>query len=248
LLWLLDQASPAWALITGNPTFIMECMLIGKYYRYSCSTNKFQIMPALYLFIPFLFVLASLQPRPGSDPGQHIQIPEEVCLNPFEVALFEKLNSYRAAHKLPPITLSRSLTMVAQLHSRDLAINQPHKRSNCNMHSWSRNGPWSACCYTSDHRRSACMWDKPRELTAYEGDGFEIAFHTTASHLSAHLYTEEAFSNWAKSKGHNDVIVNRGTWKNIKWKAAGVGYHEGYATIWFGMLDDPDPAIVAICM
>jgi uncharacterized protein YkwD len=222
-------------------------MLIGKNCRYSCNTNKFQIMPALYLFITFLLALTSLQPGSGADGAQQI-VPDEVCLNPFEVALFEKLNSYRAEHKLPPITLSRSLTRVAQLHSRDLAINQPHKRSNCNMHSWSRNGHWTACCYTSDHRRSACMWDKPRELTVYEGDGFEIAFHTTAKHPSAQAYAEDAFSNWAKSRGHNEVIINRGTWRKISWKAAGVGYFEGYATIWFGMLDDPDPAKVMDCM
>jgi uncharacterized protein YkwD len=204
-------------------------------------------MTAIYLVIAILITSFTTQPRPGSDLAQRIEIPEEICLNPFETALLEELNRYREKHRLPPIALSRSLTLVAQLHSRDLAINQPHKRSNCNMHSWSRNGDWSACCYTADHRRASCMWDKPRELTVYEGDGYEIAFHTTASHPTGPSYAQDAFTNWSKSKGHNDVIVNRGTWKNVNWKAVGIGYYDGYATIWFGTLDDPDLSFVKIC-
>lgn len=204
-------------------------------------------MQAFSFILPLLLVLLTQQPKPGSSIGESFTMPDEVCLNPFEEALFKKLNSYRLDNNLPPIALSRSLTTVAQLHSRDLAIHQPHKRSNCNMHSWSRNGSWSACCYTSDHRRSACMWNKPREITVYEGDGFEIAFHTTAVHPDGRSYADEAFINWSKSRGHNDVIVNRGTWKQIHWKAAGIGYYNGYATIWFGMLDDPDTIGVKVC-
>lgn len=201
----------------------------------------------MYLFFLLLFAFFQPQPRPGSDVNNRIQIPDLVCLNPFEAALFDELNTYRKARELPPIPLSRSLSIVAQLHSRDLAINQPHKPRNCNMHSWSHSELWSACCYTSDHRRSACMWDKPRELTVYHGDGFEIVFYSTAAYPHGRAYAEDAFANWGKSKGHNDVIVNRGTWKNIHWKAAGIGYYGGYACIWFGMDDDPDTGIIGLC-
>lgn len=205
-------------------------------------------MPILHYLLPVLFLLYLPQPRPGSGMGEKITIPEEICLSPFELALYEELNSYRAIHGLPPIALSRSLTLVAQVHCRDLAINQPHRRGNCNMHSWSRNDAWSSCCYTPDHRRSACMWDKPRELTPYEGDGFEIAFHSTATYPNALAFARDAMENWSRSKGHNDVIINRGTWRKINWKAVGVGAYGGYATVWFGMVDDPDKTEVNLCL
>jgi len=199
-----------------------------------------------FIFLLWLFpCFSETSPRP--EPDGSIEIPAVVCLHPAEAALYEALNNYRQERNLPAIALSRSLTLVAQVHCRDLAINQPHRRSNCNMHSWSRKGLWQACCYTPDHKRSECMWNKPRELSAYQGDGFEIAFYTTAPYTDAALFAEKAMNSWKASKGHNDVMVNRGTWKNIKWKAVGIGYYEGYATIWFGMEPDPDSTIVAEC-
>ena len=63
---------------------------------------------------------------------------------------------------------------VAEAHVQDLSYNQP-VGGQCNMHSWSDRGSWSGCCYTDDHAASQCMWDKPRELTRYPGNGFEIA-------------------------------------------------------------------------
>ena len=200
-------------------------------------------MPLIHLFITVLLVLNQI----NFIDDESLLIPPEVCLSEFESALYAELNNYRSIHNLPPIPISRSLTLVAQVHCRDLAVNQPHKRSNCNMHSWSGNRLWSACCYTPDHKRSACMWDKPRELTPYTGDGFEIAFHSTATYSTTRAFTEAAIGLWSKSKGHNDVIVNRGTWKNVKWKAVGVGYYGGFATVWFGMVDDPDPVDVEMC-
>ncbi|HHN47781.1 MAG TPA: CAP domain-containing protein [Bacteroidales bacterium] len=196
----------------------------------------------LLLLIPFFS-----EPKAVPATTDSIEIPADVCLNPAEFALFNQLNDYRQANALPPIALSRSLTLVAQVHCRDLAINRPHQRDSCNMHSWSRNNNWSACCYTGDHKRAACMWSKPRELSNYQGDGFEIAFHTTAPFINAGKLAAEAMDSWKKSKGHNDVMVNRGTWKNIKWEAVGVGYYGGYATIWFGMEPDPDSTEVTVC-
>ena len=194
-----------------------------------------------------ILALLATQPRPASNAVKLLHDPADVCLSAYETALLNELNKYRSKHKLPPIVLSRSLTYVAQLHCRDLAINQPHSRSNCNMHSWSSKGPWSQCCYTPDHKRSECMWGKPGELTVYTGDGFEIAFHSTAVYANAQEFAEDAILNWSQSKGHNDVILNRNTWKKIQWKAVGVGFYEGYATVWFGMVDDPDTNPVLSC-
>lgn len=199
------------------------------------------------LFFTFLLSLITVQPRPGSDNGGLATTPSEVCLSEYERELFKELNAYRKKHKLPPVVVSRSLCLVAQIHARDLALNQPHRRNQCNMHSWSSKGQWTACCYTRDHRRSECMWNKPRELTVYQGDGFEIAFHSTATYPDASAFAGDAVKSWSESPGHNDVILNRGTWRKIEWKAMGVGYYQGYALVWFGMLDDPDTNHVLSC-
>ncbi|MCJ8329219.1 MAG: CAP domain-containing protein [Lentisphaeria bacterium] len=145
---------------------------------------------------------------------------------------------YRKEKGLPAIALSKSLTIVAQMHVRDLEINEPHKEaSNCNMHSWSDVGEkWSGCCYTSDHKAAKCMWDKPRELTKYKGDGFEIAH----GYLSGDSKATAAggLAGWKGSPGHNAVMINLGIWKKVKWQAVGIGIYEKYAVIWFGKEKD----------
>lgn len=90
--------------------------------------------------------------------------PEEIYLFTDEKELYELLMEYRTAENLPPIPLSYSLTKVAKLHMQDLQENDPTD-DRCNMHSWSNNGSWKGCCYTSDHKNGKCMWRKPMELT-----------------------------------------------------------------------------------
>ncbi len=83
------------------------------------------------------------------------------------------------------------------------------------------------------------MWDKPRELTDYSGDGFEIAFAKYKSDNSdPKLTASEALEGWKKSSGHNMVIVNKGSFKKMNWEAMGVGIYRGYATVWFGSEKD----------
>lgn len=204
-------------------------------------------MPSFKIILPVLFIFFNPQWKSGSKNEQSSLIPEKICLSPFEAALYDKLNAYRAEHQLPAISLSASLTLVAQAHCRDLTVNQPHDDEKCNMHSWSRKGPWSACCYTPDHKKSECMWNKPRELTEYKGDGFEIAFYSTAYYPDAGAFAKDAIESWSKSKGHNDVILNRGTWKKLNWNAVGIGFYGEYATIWFGTQNDPDTTAVTLC-
>src|SRR4051812_17318311 len=86
---------------------------------------------------------------------------EETCLSKEEAKLYDLIMKYRKEKKLPKIQLSISLTHVAQTHARDIMENSPNKGS-CNMHSWSNKGKWSACCYTNDHAKSECMWNKPK--------------------------------------------------------------------------------------
>lgn len=149
-----------------------------------------------------------------------------------ETELYNLIMSYRAELELPEIPLSSSLSYVAQQHVNDLQENNP-VTSTCNLHSWSDNGNWTACCYTSDHAQASCMWDKPRELTEYTGNGYEIAYYSQANATPT-----GALNTWKNSPGHNNVIINAGSW-TTQWKAIGVGIRGNYAVVWFGHEDDP---------
>lgn len=156
-----------------------------------------------------------------------------------EKALIQLVNAYRAEHGLSVVPLSASLTIVAQLHLVDLVAFQPDQAP-CNAHSWSAQAGGTECCYTPDHAESKCMWDKPRELTTYTGDGFEIAFGSTDKAFARYVATaNDALESWKGSPGHNDVLLQRGSWEGVEWKAMGVAVYKGFAAIWFGQ--EPDP-------
>ncbi|HMP99301.1 MAG TPA: CAP domain-containing protein [Cyclobacteriaceae bacterium] len=158
----------------------------------------------------------------------------EVCLSPEEQKLFDLINKYRKSKKLSAVPYSARLTRVAQLHVQDLENNYSYSAQNkCNPHSWSDQGNWTACCYTSDHREAACMWNKPKEITGYAGNGYEIAFYHSQSATA-----ENALAGWQQSKGHNEVIINLGIWQKVKWNAMGIGIYGKYAVVWFGELAD----------
>lgn len=152
------------------------------------------------------------------------------------LTLIELLNEYRADNGLGPIPASSSLCTVGDLHVQDLAAEAPHTVADCNLHSWSDAGPWSGCCYTPDHAAAQCMWDKPRELTDYPGNGYENAAGGGGS-----LGPAAALDLWKGSPGHNAVMLNEGTWANLTWNAVGVGISGGYAVLWFGEESDPTP-------
>ena len=152
-------------------------------------------------------------------------------LSTEETALYEMIIEYRAQKKLPAIALSTSLTTVARAHVQDLAAHPPKGR--CNLHSWSKYGEWSSCCYTGSPKSFACMWDKPRELTNYTGDGYEIAYWNGGG-----AGASDALAGWKKSKGHNTVIINKGIWKEVQWQAIGIAIYGEYAVVWFGKEQD----------
>jgi uncharacterized protein YkwD len=173
----------------------------------------------------------------GSGTGEPLAegLPGDPCrttLTAEEQKLYELIMEYRAAYNLPVIPLSPSLSYVAKLHVRDLNKHPP--KGNCNLHSWSDDGPWTACCYTSNHAKAECMWYKPKELTAYSGAGFEISMY-----YSLQVTAEMALSSWKKSAGHNRVIINKGKWSSTTWRAIGIGIYVNYAVVWFGEESDP---------
>lgn len=147
--------------------------------------------------------------------------------------LLRRINQHRAGLGLPPIPGSPALTQVAQAHVDDLERNPP--AGACNGHSWSPSRRWKACCYTDDHAKAACMWNKPREITggAYPGDGFEIW-----AWRSGRMTVEFAIEGWTTSPAHHDVIANRGPWAAVRWQAMGAAVSTRYAVVWFGR--EPD--------
>jgi uncharacterized protein YkwD len=190
-------------------------------------------MKAHFLFFLFLLPLFLFAQDRVNSKASTIE-----CLSETELQLATLINAYRAEKRLPAIELSASLCHVAHTHCLDLAESNAYT-GKCNLHSWSGNGKWTSCCYTPDHVHAACMWNKPRELTSYKGDGFEIAYFTTAVFESPSAYAKEILRSWKGSPGHNEIIINEGKWDNMDWKAMGVGIWQGYATVWFGTILDP---------
>lgn len=159
--------------------------------------------------------------------------PESCEPTDEEILLYRLLMAYRVENGKPEIPLSRSLTYVAQLHVRDLAANKvtpPYT-----LHSWSKNGPWEGVRYTANHRQARLMWNKPKELTNYPGDGFEITFSKKGGATA-----KSAYLSWKDQRSISSIILNTGNWETIRWRAVGVGIHDDYAVLWFGDRDDTE--------
>ncbi len=158
--------------------------------------------------------------------GQDLKAVNNHCLSSEERKLYDLINEYRKQKNLKPIPLSRSLSFVARKHVVDLAENIKKL-----THSW------SGCNYEA-RGGAHCMWEKPKELTGYNGDGYECAFWGPV-----YFNAVDILEGWQDSKLHNAVIVNTGMWESKNWNALGVGIYEGYAVIWFGEEVDKKTAI-----
>jgi hypothetical protein len=188
-------------------------------------------------FLAFCLILVLLSPKIYSQEETAEKKVSGICLTQAETGLYKLINEYRAQKGLPAIKLSVALCIVARTHAKDQAENfKDGKR--CNMHSWSDKGSWSSCCYTPDHKKAKCMWDKPRELTSYTGDGFEISYFSTFPYPTAQDYAKDILEGWKKSTSHNNIIINKSIWKDMKWKAIGIGIYGDYADVWFGTEED----------
>jgi len=150
------------------------------------------------------------------------------------IPLSDVINQYRIEQGLSAIPVSVSLTMVAEAHVADLENNNP--TGSCNLHSWSNQGNWSACCYTSDHAQAQCMWDKPREISGglYQGNGYEISAQN-----SGKMTSQGALEQWKGSTPHHNVILNRDIWFDNNWQAIGAAVSKHFAVVWFGTEFDP---------
>lgn len=190
----------------------------------------------LLSFALLLTLLAGFSFKPTPE-----QESPELCLSTEEQRLYDLIMAYRKQKKLPPIKISAALTQVAQTHVRDLSINKPSDGKDCNMHSWSSKGNWTACCYDRKHTQSQCMWSKPKEIAGFAADGFEIAYGSTDDNFVA--TPDGALASWKKSPGHHAVIVNSDIWKQRTWKAIGIGVYKNYICVWVASTEDKNTVV-----
>lgn len=150
-------------------------------------------------------------------------------LSADEYKLYEMMMEYRAQKKLPRIPLSKSLTIVANRHVRDLHENVGHL-----THGWS-DAPYDP----EKPKTYPSMWTAPQRLkTGYPSKGYEIAhWHMTSDGEGA--TPQSALAGWKSSPPHNATIINEGIWKDVDWNAIGVGIYMNYAVAWFGEVKDP---------
>ena len=154
-----------------------------------------------------------------------------------EAKLYYIINAYRESQGLQKLSFSKSLTIVARTHVSDSNTYTPENQRDSrgmkgNLHSWSNHGSWTPVVYTSDHEYAANMWSKPRELTSYTGNGYEIS-----SWNSGNITPEDALDLWENSSGHNAVMTTQGNWSDLK--TMGVAIDGKYAHVWFGSAADP---------
>jgi hypothetical protein len=145
-------------------------------------------------------------------------------LDALEIELAKQINDYRLQNGLPAIPLSSALSLVANRHVRDLAMNIG-----------SLTHDWSNCAMTDPN----CMWKAPQRLgTSYPGYGFENAYRGPAGSPASPAAILESWKE-AGNGPHNDVILNRQIWSKIQWRALGIGIHDGFAAMWVGSEADP---------
>ncbi len=187
---------------------------------------------------------------PTPTPDLVANLTPGECVSPEEAKLIQLINDYRQTHGLSPVPISKSMMTVAQWHVRDLENHQPDhgtdsRGMDCNMHSWSSNGPWTPVCYTSDHKYASGMWDKPREITGgkYSGNGYENSHGGSSGWVAT---AESALRGWKNSSAHNAVMIEEGIWEDANWQAMGVGIYGSYAVLWFGKETDPQGTL-SVC-
>jgi hypothetical protein len=180
-------------------------------------------------------------PAPTSTAPSTPPPPAGPQVSARSLELANAINKYRAQHGLAAIPISKALSQVGETHARDLR-ESPKLDPKCNGHSWSSKGPWTSCCYTPDHAQAKCMWSKPAEITAFKGTGFEITIGQPGDvNAGTVLDAPKAIAMWEGSSLHNDVLLNRGPWQKMTWRAMGAGIIDSHACAWFSDQADPNP-------
>ena len=180
-------------------------------------------------------------PAVSTQETQVIEALKAMGLTEKEAKLYYMINAYRESLGLPKLSFSKSLTEVARAHVRDSNTYTPENQVDSrgeqgNLHSWSGNGSWTRLVYTDDHHYGNGMWSKPREITNYTGNGYEI------SASGRRISPETALDLWKNSPGHNSIMTTQITgdvdWSDLKTMGVSIDGH--YAHVWFGSDVDPD--------
>jgi len=164
------------------------------------------------------------------------EVPGDFCLTGDEYRLYELINAHRMINGLKEIPLSASLSFVARTHVIDLYTNHPDT-SICTLNSWSDKGEWTPCCHNKYIPQEECIRNKPKELTKYTGEGYELTY--------AEIFNTNAdtvFRFWKKIDVANEFLLNEGPWEKKSWKAMGVGIYKSYAVVWMGQRTDVLPS------
>ena len=186
----------------------------------------------LFIFLPFLlFIMITISGK--SQKG----VPDDFCLTEDEYRLYELINAHRMVNGLKEIPLSASLSFVARTHVIDLYTNHPDT-SICNLNSWSDKGDWTACCHNKYVPQEKCIRNKPKELTGYTGEGYELTYAEVFK-----TNADTVFRFWKKIDEANEFLLNEGPWEKKTWRAIGVGIYNSYAVVWMGQRTDAMPAL-----
>lgn len=180
---------------------------------------------------------ANIVTQVSSEETRVIDALKAMGVSEKEAKLYYIINAYRESQGLQKLSFSKSLTIVARTHVSDSNTYTPENQRDSrgmqgNLHSWSNHGSWTPLVYTSDNQYAANMWSKPRELTSYTGNGYEIS-----SWYSGNITPEGALDLWKNSSGHNAVMTTQGNWSDLK--TMGVAIDGKYAHVWFGSAADP---------
>ncbi|NKC30654.1 CAP domain-containing protein [Falsiroseomonas selenitidurans] len=224
---------PLAALLLGGPILLAGCA--EKAPPQSAQAAAVQALPPGRLTRP-----ASLEQRRRMVVDIYASHPTD-ALSAEEMALYRLLMAHRAAHGLPPVPLSRALSITAARHAVDTVENlggfhvgEPGE---------SRAHAWSYMPY--DGRNPATwpgMWEAPGRLgTGYLPAAYEISTGITGPG-NPPMTPAIAMQSWRASPAHEDVILNRGQWSpaRLHWRAVGIGLYRGVAHVWWGA--EPDPS------
>lgn len=157
-----------------------------------------------------------------------------------ETILFNMINDMRRQNKLQPIPFSLDLCIVAHTHIDDLIKWKPQDKG-CSLHSWSASSKWTSCCNAKDPAGIQCMKSKPKEITGYPGNGYELIFWGEDNATPV-----DAATLWQQVDASSDMILSRGKWKGYQWKALGVGLKDGYAVLWLGDKADNKASVMPV--
>jgi hypothetical protein len=179
----------------------------------------------LLFLVMVLAISASSQEKAVSVPAKDSIISG---ISEDENILFNMINDIRRQAHMSLIPLSTDLCTVAHIHINDLLFSKPQENG-CGVHSWSASGKWTPCCNAKDPGGIQCMKSKPKEITGYPGNGYELIYWGEDKATPA-----DAAELWKQVGASSDMILCRGKWKNYQWKAIGIGIKDGYAVLWLG--------------